>query len=121
MSTWLAEERGIAGEAARQCGRADVPEVAEPAPLPAALEAPPGFRRIAFHPGPWAPLATLAEAGAPGHLAVIGPEGGFTDSEIRACLEAGCALASLGPRVLRAETAALCAAALIQHLAGDLG
>jgi 16S rRNA U1498 N3-methylase RsmE len=40
---------------------------------------------------------------------------------VRACLDAGCRLASLGPRVLRAETAAIAAAALIQHLAGDLG
>ncbi len=113
--------RRIAEEAARQCGRADVPEVAVPGTLAAALEAPPGFRRIAFHAGAGAPLAAVARAGPPGFLAVIGPEGGLTDREVDACVGAGCDLATLGPRVLRAETAAIAVATLLQHLAGDLG
>jgi 16S rRNA (uracil1498-N3)-methyltransferase len=113
--------RRIAEEAARQSGRADVPEVAVPGPLAAALAAPPGFVRIAFHPGAGAPLSDLVGRGAPGYLAVVGPEGGLADGELRACIDAGCALSSLGPRVLRAETAAVTAAALLQHLAGDLG
>lgn len=113
--------RRIAEEAARQCGRADVPEVAVPGTLAAALVAPPGFVRIAFHAGAGAPLATVAGPGAAGFLAVIGPEGGLTDGEVDACVGAGCALATLGPRVLRAETAAVAVAALLQHLAGDLG
>lgn len=113
--------RRIAEEAARQSGRADVPEVAVPGPLAAALAAPPGFVRIAFHPGAGSPLSDLAGRGAAGFLAVVGPEGGLTDAELRACIDAGCALSSLGPRVLRAETAAVTVAALLQHLAGDLG
>lgn len=113
--------RRIAEEAARQCGRADVPEVAVPAPLVAALEAPSGFTRIAFHAGAGAPLAGLVRAGSPGFLAVTGPEGGLSDGEVNACIGAGCGLATLGPRVLRAETAAVMVAALLQHLAGDLG
>jgi 16S rRNA (uracil1498-N3)-methyltransferase len=113
--------RRIAAEAARQCGRADVPEVATPPGLGGVLEAPPGFARLLFHAGAGAPLASALPPGAPGHLVVVGPEGGFTDGEIRACLDAGCVAASLGPRVLRAETAAVVAAALIQHRAGDLG
>jgi 16S rRNA (uracil1498-N3)-methyltransferase len=52
---------------------------------------------------------------------VVGPEGGLTEREVEACVAAGCGLATLGPRVLRAETAAIVAAALLQHLAGDLG
>jgi 16S rRNA (uracil1498-N3)-methyltransferase len=113
--------RRIAEEAARQCGRSDVPEVAVPGTLAQALEAPPGFERIAFHAGAGAPLSEVVRPGGAGFLAVLGPEGGLTDREVRACLDAGCRLASLGPRVLRAETAAVAAAALIQHLAGDLG
>jgi 16S rRNA (uracil1498-N3)-methyltransferase len=113
--------RRIAGEAARQCGRSDVPEVAVPGTLAEALKAPSGFDRIAFHAGAGASLGDAVRPGAGGFLAVLGPEGGLTDREVRACLEAGCRLASLGPRVLRAETAAVAAAALIQHLAGDLG
>jgi 16S rRNA (uracil1498-N3)-methyltransferase len=111
----------IAAEAARQCGRSDVPEVAIPGTLAAALEAPEGFVRVAFHAGAGEPLAGLVRPGAAGYLAVVGPEGGLTDREVEACRAAGCALASLGPRVLRAETAAVAAAALLQHLAGDLG
>jgi 16S rRNA (uracil1498-N3)-methyltransferase len=113
--------RRIAEEAARQSGRADVPEVAVPTGLADALAAPAGFVRIVFHVAGGAPLAELARPGAPGFLAVLGPEGGLTDREVEACLDAGCALASLGPRVLRAETAAVTAVALLQHRAGDLG
>jgi 16S rRNA (uracil1498-N3)-methyltransferase len=113
--------RRIAEEAARQCGRAEVPEVALPGTLAAALDAPGGFVRIAFHAGAGAPLASLVRPGTPGTLAVVGPEGGLTEREVEACVAAGCGLATLGPRVLRAETAAVVAAALLQHLAGDLG
>jgi 16S rRNA (uracil1498-N3)-methyltransferase len=111
----------IAAEAARQCGRADVPEVALPAALPRILAAAPsGFARVLFYEGGGEPLAAAAPPGASGYLALIGPEGGFSDAEVRACLDAGCRPATLGPRVLRAETAAILAAALLQHLYGDL-
>ena len=50
----------------------------------------------------------------------IGPEGGFTNDEVRALLDAGAQTVSMGPRILRAETAAVTAIALAQHLAGDL-
>lgn len=112
--------RRIAEEAARQCGRADVPEVPAPVPLAAALAAlPPGFARVLFHPEGGAPLATLPRA--PGFAAVIGPEGGLTPDELAACEAAGARRVALGPRVLRAETAALAAVALLQHRFGDLG
>lgn len=54
-------------------------------------------------------------------LAVLGPEGGFTPAEVDAAVAEGFGLAGLGPRILRAETAALTAAVLLQHLFGDLG
>ena len=112
----------IAAEAARQCGRADVPVVAPPAPLAAVLAAAPeGFRRVLFYEGGGEPLAAVVDRGADGHLLLVGPEGGFTPEEVEACLAAGARLATLGPRILRFETAAITAAALVQHLAGDLG
>jgi 16S rRNA (uracil1498-N3)-methyltransferase len=112
--------RKIAEEAARQCGRADVPEVLAPAPLEAGLAAiPPGFSTLVFHPGGM-PLAEAPPSPA-GHAAVIGPEGGLTDAELAACERAGAQRASLGPRVLRAETAAIAAVALLQARFGDLG
>lgn len=113
--------RRIAAEASRQCGRSDVPAVEAPAPLSEVLAAaPPGFVRILFHAG-GAPLADLVEARAAGFLAVVGPEGGLTAAEMEACRAAGARLAGLGPRVLRSETAAIVAAALLQHRAGDAG
>jgi 16S rRNA (uracil1498-N3)-methyltransferase len=52
---------------------------------------------------------------------VLGPEGGFTDREIDAARSLGFKTASLGSRILRAETAALSACVLMQHVFGDLG
>jgi 16S rRNA (uracil1498-N3)-methyltransferase len=110
--------RRIAEEAARQCGRADVPEVRAPADLAAALAAlAPGTRLAVFHPG-GAPLARLPAADC--IAAVVGPEGGLTDAEVAACEAAGALRTSLGPRVLRAETAAIVALALLQASHGDL-
>jgi 16S rRNA (uracil1498-N3)-methyltransferase len=112
----------IAAEAARQCGRADVPEVAAPAPLAQVLaEAPPRFRTLLFFEGGGEPLAQAVDRSAAGHLLVVGPEGGFAPRELELALAAGALLTTLGPRILRFETAAIVAAALVQHLAGDLG
>jgi 16S rRNA (uracil1498-N3)-methyltransferase len=95
--------------------------VAPPAGLPAVLAAtPPGFCVVAFHPG-GVPLVDALDPDAPGHLVVTGPEGGLTASELAACAAAGARVASLGPRILRAETAALAVIALFQHRLGDLG
>lgn len=110
--------RRIAAEAARQCGRADVPEVSPPSPLARGLAVlAPGTRAFVFHPGG----GRLEGGGAPASVAaVVGPEGGLTDAEVRACEEAGAVRAALGPRVLRAETAAIVAVALLQARFGDL-
>lgn len=113
--------RRIAEEAARQCGRSEVPEVSAPGTLESALATvPAAFARILFHAGEGESLGALCAPGAEGFLAVVGPEGGLTGAEVDAARTAGCRLGSLGPRVLRAETAAIAAAALIQYLAGDL-
>jgi 16S rRNA (uracil1498-N3)-methyltransferase len=54
-------------------------------------------------------------------ICIIGPEGGLTPDEIAVCREAGFHDVGLGPRTLRAETASIVAAAVCQHLWGDLG
>jgi 16S rRNA (uracil1498-N3)-methyltransferase len=113
--------RRIAEEASRQCGRADVPLVRAPAPLAAALGAlPPGALAVAFQPG-GAPVLALEPAASGAYAAIVGPEGGLTDAEVAACAAAGARQAALGPRVLRAETAAIVAVALLQARFGDLG
>jgi 16S rRNA (uracil1498-N3)-methyltransferase len=113
--------RRVAEEAARQCGRSEVPEVSAPGTLDAALSAAPaGFARLLFHAGDGEELSALCAPGIEGYLAVVGPEGGLTATEVEAAVAGGCRLATLGPRVLRAETAAIAAAALVQFLAGDL-
>jgi 16S rRNA (uracil1498-N3)-methyltransferase len=54
-------------------------------------------------------------------VAMVGPEGGFTEREVKESGEAGFVSVSLGPRILRAETAAISLVALIQYEWGDLG
>ena len=114
--------RRIAGEAARQCGRADVPEVMAPVGLAEALVAvPAGHRLVVLHGLGGAPLSALGLDGAPGVALVVGPEGGLTTSELAACEAAGAVRGALGPRTLRAETAAIAGLAVLQAVAGDLG
>lgn len=69
---------------------------------------------------PVAPLSHIANPPTSCFVAV-GPEGGFTETEVQEALAAGFVPVSLGPRILRAETAALAAAVLVQNRFGDLG
>jgi 16S rRNA (uracil1498-N3)-methyltransferase len=115
--------RANAIEAAEQCNVLWVPEVDEPQKLGAVLQDWDGRRRLIFCDEGAAlanPLAVLREV-APGPLAVIvGPEGGF-DAEERAQLAAApyARAISLGPRIMRADTAAVAALALINAALGD--
>ena len=106
-------------EAAEQCERTALPELAEPQKLSALLKSWPSDRTLFFADEEGGePLASVA---APGPAAIlIGPEGGFTSDEretIRAMPQAKAV--SLGPRILRAETAALAALSLWMSAAGD--
>ena len=67
-----------------------------------------------------APLASLQVDSSRALLLLVGPAGGFEPSESAALREAGFTPASLGPRILRAETAAVAAVAIAQALWGDL-
>jgi 16S rRNA (uracil1498-N3)-methyltransferase len=110
-------------EAAEQCGVLTVPKVMEPEKLDAVLaQWDPARRLIVCDEGaPTAsPLTTLAEV-PPGPLAIlIGPEGGFAPEERQRFTAAPFAtIVSLGPRILRADTAGVAALALIQAKLGD--
>ncbi len=111
-------------EACEQCGLIWTPEVLPPAPLDHALSAWPAGRLLVFcdEDAPQAdPLAALSEAKAiAGVGLLIGPEGGFEERERAAILAVPRVLRlSLGPRVLRADTAAVAALALVQAALGD--
>ena len=114
----------IAREAAKQCRRA----------LPTAVSAPLDWRRalerMASHDlriVPWEDAAGLRlgelRAQCPGAADIgvaVGPEGGISEEEIAALRGAGARVVTLGPRILRAETAAVAAAAVVMALWGDL-
>lgn len=112
----------IAREAARQCGRADVPAVEAPVALAAALAAvPAGDRRLVFWESETArPLRPLLGGDPQATTLLVGPEGGFSVEEIAAAEAVGFQAVGLGPRILRAETAAVVAVALLQFAAGGL-
>jgi 16S rRNA (uracil1498-N3)-methyltransferase len=114
----------IAREAARQCGRADVPRVEEPTPLAEALADPAlPARRFALWEGERGRSlgqALATDAASPTAI-LVGPEGGFAADEVAEATRTGFAAVGLGPRILRVETAAVVAVALAQESAGGLG
>ncbi len=118
--------RANAIEAAEQCGILTLPDIATPASLEDALGALAPERVLVFcdeDAETQDPLAALTASrrGAAAPLAVlIGPEGGFAEEE-RALLlrRANVVRLSLGPRILRADTAAVAALALVQSVLGD--
>ena len=113
--------RTIVTEAAEQCARTALPELAEPAKLDSLLRGWSQDRALFFADetgGMPAARAFAAHSGPAGLL--IGPEGGFDDAEREAvrALPHACAI-SLGPRILRGETAAIAATALWIAMNGD--
>lgn len=119
----LERMRANAIEAAEQCGVISLPEISPEAPLDKALAGLAPETTLVFCDED-APIADPVEAlrsVAPGPLAVlIGPEGGFDEAE-RAMLVAreNVVRISLGPRILRADTAAVAALAIVQGVCGD--
>jgi 16S rRNA (uracil1498-N3)-methyltransferase len=118
--------RTIAEEAARQCGRSDVPAISPIEQIEARVQAlSPNVRCYVLDEEESA--LSLAQAFSPA-LAdrspialVIGPEGGFERREIESMVRLGALTASLGKNKLRTETAAIAALAVILHLDGQIG
>ncbi len=111
----------ISIEAAEQCGRTCLPEIAEPVDLKRLLTNHDPQRRLYFADEGGGEAAANAFQPGPA-LILIGPEGGFTDDEralVRA--EPNTMPVSLGPRILRAETAALASLSAYMAIAGDWG
>ena len=107
-------------EAAEQCGRTALPELAEPVTLGALLAGwQPGRVLVFADETGGAPLADVMRAAPAPAAILIGPEGGFTADERAAILAAGGIGTSLGPRILRADTACAVAVGVWQALRGD--
>ncbi|HEX4800687.1 MAG TPA: 16S rRNA (uracil(1498)-N(3))-methyltransferase, partial [Sphingomicrobium sp.] len=108
----------IAIEAAEQCGRTRVPQIAEPMQLKRFVEELDPARRLYFaDEGGGDPVADAYGEGPAAIL--VGPEGGFTDDERAFVRGAGASAISLGPRILRAETAVIAALSAYMAIAGD--
>jgi 16S rRNA (uracil1498-N3)-methyltransferase len=116
--------RAIAIAACEQCGRNRLPSVAAPVALATFLRGEEsagaaGHTRLLLSPEGTATLKDLRRPGSNALTVLIGPEGGLTDEEEQAAVAAGFSAVRLGPRVLRTETAAIAALALLQREAGD--
>lgn len=111
--------RQVAISACEQCGRNRLPSIAEPVVLDRWLDADRGIPGLVLHT---ADGKVLSPGAAPTAIRVlIGPEGGLEQHEFERARAAGFMPWSLGPRVLRTETAPVAALAILQYLWGDLG
>lgn len=110
--------RRLVVEAAEQCGRGRLPVIDPPLPFDEALASAPGLLVVPYEAERANRLADYLRAlpERPQSVSLfIGPEGGYTDEEIALARGSGAALVTLGRRVLRSETAAVVAAAIVLH------
>ncbi|WP_043531077.1 16S rRNA (uracil(1498)-N(3))-methyltransferase [Litchfieldella xinjiangensis] len=114
----LAHWQGVAASACEQCGRATIPPVHPPCSLQAWLAQRDEPLRLVLHPATQGVLQPELSPAAAALL--IGPEGGLSEAEVAAAREAKFTPLSLGPRILRTETAPVVALSLLQYRFGDL-
>ncbi|MDT8420560.1 MAG: RsmE family RNA methyltransferase [Desulfuromonadales bacterium] len=110
--------------AAKQCRRADLPELWTPLEWRECLqEAVQADLALIFYEGhERSSLRSALQVFSGQRLAlIVGPEGGFTDPEIAQARQSGLVPVGLGPRILRTETAAMVGAAVVQYELGDIG
>jgi 16S rRNA (uracil1498-N3)-methyltransferase len=116
----------IVKESCKQCQRAKLPEISKTLTFNDVLEyGLSGDLQIIFYENEPATLKSLIKPDPQSPprkiILILGPEGGFSDPEIERARAAGCVVAGLGSRILRAETAAIAACTLMQFLYGDMG
>jgi 16S rRNA (uracil1498-N3)-methyltransferase len=113
--------RGIVVAASEQSGRNRLATVADPAELRDWIGTPAAGPRLLLSPRGTSSLVDWARGAGPDPVTIlVGPEGGFTDEEEDAAGRAGAVMVSMGPRVLRTETAALAALAMLQGSWGGM-
>lgn len=116
----VARWQKIANEAAGQSGRGILPTVESPIPFKQAAARMANENTVVFYECGGKPLTALAPA-FKGTLSIfVGAEGGIAPDEIETLQSGGAALATLGPRILRCETAPLAALAAIMALTGEM-
>jgi 16S rRNA (uracil1498-N3)-methyltransferase len=115
----------IAREALKQCGRSRPLMVGSVIPFERVLEISQSYHhKFVFHndhPSSTLNPKQINERGPGNVIALIGPEGGFSDKEVELARGHGFSCRSLGPRVMKADTAAVAIAAVLQFIMGDLG
>ena len=112
----------LSKESLKQCQRSQLPDVSMPISFNELLTRAKSYdMKIAFWEKAQIKLSTLKKKPSIQKVMIlIGPEGGFSEKEITLAEEKGFHSYSLGPRILRAETASISACTLIQHLLGDI-
>jgi 16S rRNA (uracil1498-N3)-methyltransferase len=124
---WAEKEQrweAIARESLKQCGRSQIPRLGPPASFKVLVGTSQAYDlRIIFHHGnPGLKSRSFQSDGKDVRkvLALIGPEGGFTPDEVELALKCGFVRVPLGPTILKADTAAVAACAVLQYAFGDL-
>jgi len=130
IASKTARWRRIALEAAKQCDRGIIPKVGEPVGFAAALEMAGDcdLKIIPYEEDREGSLKELlrqyggrSEAGQRRIAILIGPEGGFEPSEVEEAARSGFCPVTLGPRILRTETAGMAVATIVMYEIGDMG
>jgi 16S rRNA (uracil1498-N3)-methyltransferase len=103
----------IAIEAARQCGRGDIPAISEPLAIAEVVADTTEMRKLALVTVDARPLSEVVGSDARSFAVAVGPEGGFDDDEMELLAARGFVAASLGRFTLRTETAATAALAVL--------
>lgn len=117
----IARWQKIAEEAAKQSGRGVIPQVAPIIGLKAAVqEASKNGEMILFFEGGGQSIAELVNKGTVNLSVFIGPEGGFEQAEVDSVLQNGGRTGTLGPRILRTETAPIAALAAVMLASGNM-
>ena len=110
----------IAAEAAGQSGRGIIPVVETPISWKQALARFETEKTLLCYEGGGAPIGTLVSPADTAVSLVVGPEGGFDPAEVEAVTAVGGRIATLGPRILRCETAPLAAMAVLMENSGNM-
>jgi 16S rRNA (uracil1498-N3)-methyltransferase len=124
QSSRIERWKEIAREAIKQCRRSIPPEILSPSNFHQAVHSSmDADLKIIFWENAILPLTESIDINIKKPLKIIillGPEGGFSQKEVDHAISCGFVSVSLGPRILRAETAAVAACVLIQHIYGDI-